>query len=366
MNGTRTSQPTLEDISHHARVSKATVSRVFCNKANVSEKTRTRVLEAARELGYGVPKNLIALILPDASNPFFAQLGFMFEQVLEAEGYHLLTSSSEGRVNRELELIEHFKNLSVKGVIYISSGGHSSAIPSLVADGTIPVVVFDRKISAGNLDFVAVDSRHGTLCAVDYLVAFGHRRIAYLKGLEGTDTAQQRFDSFCEAMTKNGLAVVDDWVFSGDYTLSAGRSCAERLIALARTLLKSERPTAIMAANDMMAVGLMQRLQQEGWRLPADLSVIGFDNILWSEWVYPALTTIAQPIHQLVKVAIKLLTARIKENHDLAPAAGAFCRAQPRREVLEPVLIPRASVVEPCDQPGMQRVVAASDGSVVN
>jgi DNA-binding LacI/PurR family transcriptional regulator len=316
------------------------------NKSNVSTPTRDRVLSAMKQLGVGTPTPpLIGLIVPDSSNPYFSSICFKFEKYFEELGAHVLISSSEGRPDRELELVERFLSLQIKGLLYVPTHRSSAAFLRLVADGTLPVLVFDRKVQAGNFDFVAVNSRHGTLCAVDYLIAHGHRRIAYLKGLESTESARERFESFTDAMAQNRLDLVPEWQFDGDYTLSAGRACAERLLVMS----KGERPTAILAANDLMAIGLMQRLQQEGWDIPSQLSVIGFDNIEWSEWVFPSLTTIAQPIPHLVREAARLLMQRVDETGP---------RLEPRSIQIEPKLIPRASVAEPWSQKRGLRLIS--------
>src|SRR4029077_5623510 len=147
----------LDDIAAAAHVSLATVSRVLNNKGNVSVKTRTQVLKAMRDIGYRVrTTNVIGLILPDCLNPFFSQLGFLFEQALEAQDWHVLISSSEGRPDRELQLIERFKGFGVRGLIYIASGQISNTLYSLIADGELPVVVLDRQVAPMNFDFVAV------------------------------------------------------------------------------------------------------------------------------------------------------------------------------------------------------------------
>ena len=332
---------TMKAVALQAGVSIATVSRVLNNKENVSEDTRKKVIEAMRNIGYLRPqKDVIGLIVPDASNPFFAQLGFAFEQALENNKprKHLLISSSDGRTDRELEIVEQFKQFGIEGLIYISSGKSSETLLTLLVDRQIPTVVFDRRILTGSLDFVTVNSKQGTLTAVDYLVVHGHERIAYLCGLEGTETAKERYESFREAMGRNNIEIIEDWIFSGDYTPLSGRKCAERLIQIP----ESYRPTALLAANDLMAIGVMQRLQQEGWGLPKMLSVIGFDNIEWSEWCYPSLTTIAQPTAKLVLKTLELLMWRIKERNERKEV-----RSSPRHFEIEPVLIQRGSVTVP-------------------
>jgi LacI family transcriptional regulator len=348
------SKTPMKAVALKAGVSIATVSRVLGNKDYVAEDKRKAVLEAMRSLGYAKrQKDAIGLIVPDSSNPFFAQLGFMFERALESERprKHLLTSSSESRADKELELIERFKRFGVEGLIYIPSGKSSETILRLVADEQISTVVFDRRIPAG-LDFVAVNSRQGTLSAVDYLITHGHSRIAYLKGKEDTETAKERYDSFLEAMKRNHIEINQNWVFSGDYTPASGRTCAEFLIRIP----ESQRPTALLAANDVMAIAAMQHLQKMNWILPKMLSVVGFDDIEWSKWCYPALTTIAQPIPKLVLEALKLLKKRIRERED-----GKTLSSPPLHVEIEPVLIPRDSVTAPFDYgaPSKLRVVSA-------
>ena len=345
------SKPTLKTLANEANVSVVTVHRVLRNKSNVAKDTRDRVVDVMRRHGLGAPTPmLVGVIVPDSSNPFFSELCFKFEQVFEELGVHALISSSEGRVERELALVDRFQHLGVKGLIYISAGRGADAILRLIAQGSIPVVAFDRRVHAGNLDFVAVNSRHGTLCAVDYLVAHRHKRIGYIKGLEGTESARERFESFREAMAQNSLTINTEWVFEGTYRFSSGRNCAERLIATP----EKDRPTAILAANDLMAIGLMQRLQQEGWVLPQQLSVIGFDNIQWSEWVHPALTTIDQPVGRLVHEAARCLLHRIKQEGGTSTPRGSASTVE-----IEPTLIPRQSVAEPWEgREGLQLVRA--------
>lgn len=339
-------KPKIQDLADRARVSPATVSRVINGRPHVSREKQERVVQAMKAMGFPQEKALIALIVPDSSNPFFSDLAFAFEHVLEEYDAHLLVSSSEGRLDRELELVHRFRELKVRGLIYTSTGSGAGPILEMIAEG-FPVVVFDRRILSGNLDTVTVNSRHGTQCAVDYLFASGHRKIGYIKGLEGTETANERYESYCEAMSQNRLDP-GRWIFEGDYTLASGRSCAERLIEMDQL----SRPTAILAANDLMAIGLMQRLQQEGWSLPRNLSVIGFDDIQWSQWVHPALTTIAQPISKLVREAASKLMKRAQEFD-----TGAHPRRRPETIEISPKLIPRESVAEPFDWGAGPRVV---------
>jgi LacI family transcriptional regulator len=282
---------------------------------------------------------LVGLIVPDASNPFFSELVFEFERALEEQGLHHLSSSSERRSDRELLLFKRLSGLGMRGLILITAGPSSDSLLSLIAGRRMPVVVCDRRVgAAANLDLVTVTSRQGMAAAIDHLAAYGHRRIGFLAGLAGTENARERLESFRSATATHAFELPPEWVFDGDFSLASGRACAERLVALA----PAARPTAIVAANDLMAIGLMQHLQTRGWQLPRDLSVVGFDDIEWSEWTYPALTTLAQPVRKLVREAVRLLVARIHEAEQKDER-----RAAPEIVELGTMLVPRASVAAP-------------------
>jgi LacI family transcriptional regulator len=332
------SRVTYKDIADLASVSPATVCRVIHHHPNVKSETRERVLRALRHSGYGIAsKDLIGLIIPDASIPYFTNLGFVFQEQLDKLGAHVIMASSEGRADRELALVNQFKGLGLKGLVYITGGEPNDTVLQALADENVPVIVFDRRVQAGNLDFVAVDSCEGMLRAVDYLVTLGHERIGHLKGQPATRTAKDRYEAFHDAMGRNRLEVDKRWVWEGDYRFASGRACAEMLLHGGRAL-----PTAIVAANDAMAIGLMQRLQQEGWVLPRDLSIVGFDNIEISAWVYPSLTTVEQPVRELAYHAIGALMKRIR-HHELHPHEPL----EPTLRTIEPMLIPRGSTAPP-------------------
>ncbi|MGH7802894.1 MAG: LacI family DNA-binding transcriptional regulator [Candidatus Binatia bacterium] len=333
--------PALQEIADHVGVSPATVSRVLNNRKSVAEKTRRKVLDAIEQVFHVQPPldRMVGLIVPDASNPFYSELVFRFERALEDQGLHLLSSSSERRSDRELLLVRRLSGLGMRGLILITAGPSSESLRSLIASRRLPVVVCDRRVgAAASLDFVTVMSRQGMANAIEHLAAYGHRRIGFLCGPAVTESARERLESFRAAMAAHAFAA--EWIFDGDFSLTAGRACADQLIELAPT----NRPTAIVTANDLMAIGLMQHLQTRGWQLPRDLSVIGFDDIEWSEWTYPALTTLAQPLRRLVREAVRLLVARIREDEQ----EGAP-RAAPEIVELGTMLVPRASVAAPFD-----------------
>lgn len=326
---------TLDDIATEAGVSTATVSRVFNRPDVVSPVTRAAVLDASRRLGQGVPSmQTLGLIVPDASNPFFSQLIYLFERELSRHGVHLVPASSDGKTDREVDIIERFRAMGVEGIFYTPSHSGGQAILELVARGDMPVLAFDRQISTGNLDCVTTASRAATQTMVDYLVNLGHSRFGYICGAECTTTAASRYEAFIDGLSKNGLYLVESLTFAGTYHLPAGRDVAEVFLQIP----EDQRPTAMVCANDLMAIGFIQRVQEAGLRVPRDVSVVGFDGIELGAWYSPSLTTIVQPVRRLVREATNLLLDRIsltKRNEEIP---------KPRTVSVDPRFVVRDSV----------------------
>jgi DNA-binding LacI/PurR family transcriptional regulator len=328
----------LQAIADEAGCSVPTVSRALRGQ-RVAAANRERIIAAMQRLHFGeFVQYRLGLILPDSRNPYFSELAFAFETELERHDAQLFVTSAENQLEREIKLVSRFLSMQVDGLIYIPTAYGSDDLLNLVVQGKLPMLVFDRSVRVGNFDFVTVDSRIATARAIEYLIAFGHKRIGCVKGLQETHSAKERFRSYTDAMRANGLSPKDSWIIDGDFTILAGVKAAEKIIAMGET----NRPTAILTANDLIAIGLMKRLHQEGWRLPEQMSIIGFDNIEWSEWTHPALTTIAQPVKELVRSASQILLERI-----------AACKAKddqlllPSTYAVEPTLLTRNSVSQP-------------------
>lgn len=325
-----TRPPTLKDVADRAYVSSATVSRVINSPGLVKPELRRRVRVAMKALHYKVtPHGLVGLIIPDRSNPFFVDLGLMFQDRLEHHGLQTFIVSSDGERTRELDLIRRCMGLGLQGVIYIAADSPDGEVLQTLEAGDIPVVIFDRKVEGAAHDAVALDNVDGMLRAIDYLVAHGHRRIGHLRGPLDTHTGAKRFLGFRTGLELNGLPMRDDWIWEGRFAARDGWHCGADLVEM------EDRPTAIVCANDLMALGLMQILQQEGWSLPRDMSVIGFDDIETSKWSFPPLTTVSQRSEHLVDVATEMLTDRLN---------AAEPSLRPREVDVLPQLIPRASV----------------------
>lgn len=330
-----TRSATLRDVADQAYVSPATVSRVINSPGLVKSEVRRRVRVAMKALNYRVtPHGLVGLVIPDRSNPFFVDLGLMFQDRLEHHGLQTFIVSSDGERTRELALIRRCMGLGLQGVIYVAAETPDTEVLAALEDGDIPVVIFDRKVEGARHDAVALDNVDGMGRAIDYLAAHGHRRIGHLRGPADTHTGQQRYLGFGRGLELNGLALREEWVWEGRFAARDGWRCGAALIET------EDCPTAVVCANDLMALGLMQILQQEGWALPRDLSIVGFDDIETSKWVFPALTTVSQRSDHLVDVATEMLTDRL----------SAVETVPGSREIdVSPQLIPRASVASVTD-----------------
>jgi LacI family transcriptional regulator len=312
-------RPPLDLIAERAGVSLATASRVINSGPNVAPATRQRVLEAMHALSPPGMKNVtysIALIIPDGENQYFTDVALQLDRECERRAASLMVASSDGRADREMHLLQRFLEIEVDGLLFIPAGaGDGMALLSVLDNPQVPpIVAFDRAVDP--LDTVTVDPRKGTIAAIDYLVtARGHERIGYIKGLAGTRTAVDRFDAFNEALSLHRLAIRDEWVFEGDYKVAGGLRAADNFLELLK-LPVEERPSALLAANDLMAMGVIQRLTEAGLSLPRDLSIVGFDGIPAASWVTPKLATIEQPTDRLVKTALNLLIERINRGSD--------------------------------------------------
>lgn len=329
-------------VADEAKVSQAVLSRVLNGKPGVSEELRKRVYDAYFRL-YKVqpPRGSVGFVIPDPCNPYFTDLAFRMVREFAAHSMKVLIASSEGSVEREIEVVTELRRANVNGLILVASGAGSDTLHTLLAEGS-PAVVLDRGLRSSTLDFVAVDTRPGIEEAVAHLVQAGHRRIGFIHGLADTQSASERFESFKSVMATADLTVDEGCVFPGDYTRDAGRTVAQQLSAMP----PHTRPTAIMTANDLMAIGLMQQLQSIGWQLPRDLSVIGFDDIGCCQWVHPSLTSVAQPVAEIARYAAELLVARIEEKLGRG-RKGRLQPSQGKSILLKPRLVVRASVTAP-------------------
>ncbi|WP_100331169.1 LacI family DNA-binding transcriptional regulator [Bacillus xiapuensis] len=328
---------TIYDVAKEAKVSIATVSKVINNTGRISESTRERVCEVMERLNYqpniiasalmGKQTKTIGLLIPDLANPFFSELARSIEDRGHESGYDLVICSTDYQPEKENKYLTLLKQKRVDGFILASGFENLDKVEELVKE-EIPVAVVARDFPMFPINAVALDDFLGGYQAASYLIKNGHRNIAVI----GRDlwSNRERIRGFKQAMEENGLKHRSDFEFVQDiHHVDAAKRVTMKY------LNSDDRPTAIFACNDLLAIGAIQAAKAWGLKVPDQLSIIGFDNTIIATVVEPPLTTIAQPIQNMGKEVMDLMVAMITGR-----------QKEQKRVTLLPELVERQSVVK--------------------
>jgi LacI family transcriptional regulator len=314
---------TIRDVSIIAGVSLSTVSHVVNNTRVVSSETRARVLEAIRQTGY-TPNSLarslkiaetstIGIAVGDLLNPYFNDVIFSLETRARQAGFTILLSDHGDDPGREIEALRVLASRRVDGIVLApAASGNRSALDYLDRCG-IPFVQIDR-IADPACDYVVAQNEAATRELVRHLADIGHARIAMLAGIRGLSTSIERTLGYCAAIGDAGREPDPALIVSG---LSRAEPAFEATLALMR---HPSPPTAIVAGNNLMALGAMRALRQLRLRVPDDVALVAFDDFAWADLFSPRLTTLAQPCRQIGEEAMELLLERIRAPN--RPARG--------------------------------------------
>ena len=283
----------------------------------------------------GEAKQLIGMVIPDGTNQFFSTVAQAFQKRLNSRGYAMVVLYSDGSLSRELAHLDLLQRLEICGLVMISVGEHGEAFRRL-RDFNAAILVLDREIPHENADFVMIDNAVGSELAVRHLHGLGHRRLGYVTGSLQTQPGRERRDGAVETAEHLGVAIKNSHMVEGDFQVGSGLIAADHFLSLPG----SDRPSAIMCANDLMAFGLMSRLQAGGVSIPEDISVLGYDDVPMSSLVYPNLTSIRQDPNEIALEGCALLMSRVD-----ADAAGAGLPDR-RVRVIQPRLMTRSSTAE--------------------
>ncbi len=305
---------TMKDVAQRAGVSVATVSRVLNNHARVDPTLRERVLKAMETLQYRPNRvaqrlragagGVIGLIISDIENPFFVSVVRGVEDMAYEHGISVVLCNSDENPTKQQMYIGVMKAEDVAGLIITPNAETDDSIGSLV-NSKMAVVFMDRRVQGVDVDSVTVDSASGTRDAVQHLIKLGHRRIGMVSGTSLISTGRERYEAFLSALNEAGIRSEPELIRPGRFSLQSGYQLTLELLALPKS------PTAIFAANNMLALGTLQALHERGVRVPEEIAVVGFDDLPWASALWPPLTTVAQPTYQLGHEAARLLLRRI-------------------------------------------------------
>lgn len=324
--------PTIQDVARFARVSTATVSRTLSEPERVSEATRERVLAAVRDTGYTPnlsarslrqqkAKSILAAV-PGIGNPFYSTIIESVIQHATERGYGVMVAS---RVpdDRASWLKEYFDSHRVDGMLLFDGGLDTKQLHSIAAPGEdLPLVVSYDELADPHLNSVITDNRQAAMRAVEHLASLGHRAIGHISSPSRNEAPSERTIGFRTALQRLGLEVREDWIFRGDYTTRSGQAAGERFVKL------NQRPSAIFAGNDEMAMAFIAAIREHGLSCPADVSVIGFDDISLSQSYAPRLTTMRQPREAIGRRATKLLIDIVERARDDHLPAHVLLRSE--------------------------------------
>lgn len=330
-------RPTINDVAALSGVSKATVSNVVRGAGSVSENTRDRVLSAIATLGYRPNASarslvrqrtdLLGVIAGNLGNAFEAELVERIEQVAYERGFTTLVCTTGSRPHDEATKIGALIEQRVAGIAMLQFSGDRQLRAQLIAE-RVPVATVSCWDEA--IDCVAVDDDAGLELAVGHLADLGHGRIAYItdESIESS-TRRARLEAFERALLRHGLPFDPRWVIHGDFGPSG-----TPMPGVPQLFGDDDRPSAIVATNDNVAIALIEQLERRGWDVPRDISIVGFDGSRVAAHRRIDLTTVAQPVERLARESVELLLDRVQ---------GETGQSERRVVRLEPTLIVRSS-----------------------
>ncbi|WP_437922168.1 LacI family DNA-binding transcriptional regulator [Sphingobacterium sp. LRF_L2] len=334
---------TITDIANQLGVSPSTVSRALRDHPSISAKTKRDVLALAEKHKYqpnllalsllNKKTGIIGIVVPEITGYFFATVISGVQDMVSKAGYKLLISQTNESFEEEKRLLQDMTSLRLDGVL-ISPTFETKDYKHFerLQSAGIPLVIFDRDCADFEADKVLVDSYDGAYQAVEYLIKNGCKNIAHIAGPISFPTFKQRLDGYLNAHYDNNLPIRSELIIkSNDFSSDAGVDAVEQL------LRKERKMDAIFAVNDAVAIGSMHALREHGYRVPEDISIIGFDDEPYAQYYYPSLSTVWQPAYELGMLSAKILL-------------DYFSSKDPRKayryEILKPELMIRQSSIE--------------------
>lgn len=332
---------TITDVAADLGVSCSTVSRALSNSQGVSEKVRNRIIEYAREIGYEpnskshqkeeqeVENKVIALIIGDIRNPFYAELAFYIQKSFNENGYMVMLFNTEYCVDKEIEFLQFMKKYRFAGAIMMTT--QVEKVNTELERLDIPVVLVNRNLNSFQGDMVLLDNFKAGYEATMHLIDLGHKRIGFVKGHTSSSASRQRYEGFCQAMKNYGLDVLEENIFYSEMKIESGEKIGELILEC------ENRPTGMIVVNDSTALGLMSACVNKGIKIPEELSIVSFDNTIFAQWGKVPLTSVDQNVKEMGERAVEVMMRRIED-----PGMDS------ERIILTPKLVIRESTDRPC------------------
>jgi DNA-binding LacI/PurR family transcriptional regulator len=315
MSGIQTKRMDILQVAKRANVSTATVSRVLNGFPGVREKTVARVRRAVAEMNY-VPNpharslragrtQMFGLIISDVNNPFFPELIDAFEALASAQGIEVIFTHTNDDPKRLHNCIRRMVERNVDAIAVMTSEVEPEALKQAVHAG-VPVVLMNQRKLEGKYPNIPVDYTTGFREALEHLLSLGHRDIGFIAGPQTLNSARGRREAFVAALRSHDIQVRNEWIAIGDMRVEGGRRAMDSLLS------RRPRPTAVVASNDLMAVGALQAAHASRIHVPGDLSIIGFDDLPIAGMVHPPLSTIRHPRREVAARAFNCLWKTVK------------------------------------------------------
>lgn len=309
----------IHEIARQANVSVATVSRALSGNGSVREQTRQRILQIAEELNYkpssvarGLSKkrtDTIGVILPELADEFFMDILHGIDEEAYRANCYVMVSSSHSQRNIVETLLEFMASGRADGVILMAPQMHGE-VAQFIRKSNRPIVLLNSHCDAGETVNFNINNYQGAYAMTEHLIGHGYKRIGMIQGPEGNCDADERFRGFKEALEQRSLALQKDWIVRGDFTSKSGYYGFMRLMSC------QQKPEAVFAANDMMAVGAYEAARSSSLKIPENVAVVGFDDIYLTRLLSPRLTTVHVPIQELGIQAVRYLLKMINGTVD--------------------------------------------------
>ncbi|UAY94162.1 LacI family transcriptional regulator [Pectobacterium polaris] len=316
---------TMLDVAKKAGVSKATVSRVLTGNNYVSKTTRDRVFQAIEEIGYRPnllarqlatsKSQIIGLVVTNTlySGPYFSELLFQTATMTEKYGRQLIMADGKHSAAEEREAIQFLLDLRCDAVIIYPRFLSTNELEEIIEQHDQPIMVVNRTLHQHGDNGICANHQQHCHDAVNYLIAQGHRDIAFVCGAANSPTGTSRLAGYRQALEENGVPYNDRLVAPGDWTHDSGYTAAKILLQRSATF------SALVASNDDMAIGAAKALREHGLAIPQDVSLLGFDDLPMASWFYPPLTTVHVPVAEMISYTLEKLLCRL-EGETVAPA----------------------------------------------